>query len=156
MADLAGQVVETWSIHNRINLYLLAALPAELLAVSSGGGSRTVGDVFAHIHNVRMMWLQAAAPDLMEGLAKIEKGFADLDGLKGAMISSGGAVESLLRSSLEGDGKVKNFKPHAVAFCGYLISHESHHRGQITSLIKATGHALDSKTDFGMWEWGVR
>lgn len=156
MGSLVDQIVETWSIHNRINLYLLAALPPEQLGLSSGGGSRAVGDIFAHIHNVRLMWLQAAAPDLMEGLTKIEKGAAVSDGLKDALAASGVAVEALLRRSWEGDGKIKNFKPHAVAFCGYLISHESHHRGQITSLLKAGGHTLDNKTDYGMWEWGVR
>ncbi|MBK9453004.1 MAG: hypothetical protein IPN95_27005, partial [Bacteroidetes bacterium] len=39
----------------------------------SASKGRSVGDQFAHIHNVRLMWLKAAAPDLMASVAKIEK-----------------------------------------------------------------------------------
>jgi uncharacterized damage-inducible protein DinB len=52
--------------------------------------------------------------------------------------------------------RIKGFKPHVVAFLGYLISHESHHRGQAGRALKLSGHPLDQKTAFGLWEWGVR
>ena len=42
-------------------------------------------------------------------------------------------------------GKIKGFKPHAVAFLGYLISHESHHRGQAGWALKASGKPARSK-----------
>jgi uncharacterized damage-inducible protein DinB len=65
-------------------------------------------------------------------------------------------VAELLRKAAAAGGKVKGFKPHAVAFLGYLISHESHHRGQIGWTLKNNGQPLDRKTEFGLWEWGVR
>jgi uncharacterized damage-inducible protein DinB len=52
--------------------------------------------------------------------------------------------------------RIKGFKRHVVAFLGYLISHESHHRGQAGWALKLSGHPLDQKTAFGLWEWGVR
>ena len=64
------QIIETWSIHNRINLYLLEAISDEALPNVWASKGRSVGEQFAHIHNVRLMWLQAAAPDLLGGLKK--------------------------------------------------------------------------------------
>jgi uncharacterized damage-inducible protein DinB len=151
------QLIETWMIHNRINLYLLNAVPEAALAAAFSPKNRTVWDLFAHIHNVRLMWLQSAAPELLDGLEKLEtKSVGTKRHLAGAMESSGGAVAGLLRKALAAGGKVKGFKPHAVAFLGYLISHESHHRGQIGWTLKASGQPLDKKTAFGLWEWGVR
>jgi Uncharacterized protein conserved in bacteria len=150
-------LVETWQIHDRINLYLLDAVDPASLDSHSASKGRSVGEQFAHIHNVRLMWLKASAPDLLKGLAKIEGDQAtDKKLLRKSLIDSGSAVGNLLAKSLEADGKVKGFKPHATAFLGYLISHESHHRGQIALTLKQAGKPLDKKIGFGMWEWGVR
>ena len=149
-------LIETWAIHARINLYLLAAVPEEALGAALPK-CRTVYDQFAHIHNVRLMWLKSAAPELLAGLEKLEtKVGGTRDQLKTSLEASGQAVEGLLRKALASGGKVKGFKPHATAFLGYLISHESHHRGQIGWTLKQTGHPLDQKTSYGLWEWGVR
>ena len=151
------QFLETWEIHNRINLYLLDAVePADLASLSASKG-RTVGEQFAHIHNVRLMWLKSAAPDLLAGLLKIEKEQAVAKKLlRKGLTDSGEAIKSLLGESLLAGGKVKGFKSHATAFLGYLISHESHHRGQIILSLKQAGKILDKKILYGIWEWGVR
>jgi len=150
------QLIETWNIHNRINRYLLDALSVEALAATLTPKSRTVYQLFAHMHNVRLMWLKAAAPELLEGLAKLDGAVGDKEQLKQALEASGQAIEALLRQSFLAGGKIKGFKPHAVAFVGYVISHESHHRGQIGWTLKNSGHPLDKKIAFGLWEWGVR
>jgi uncharacterized damage-inducible protein DinB len=151
------QLLETWAIHNRINLYLLDAVPEEALTAALTPKGRTVAAQFAHMHNVRLMWLKAAAPDLLTGLEKIDtKTTADKTELRAALTGSGEAIGQLLRSAFAAGGKVKGFKPHAAAFLGYLISHESHHRGQIGWTLKHGGHPLDMKTAYGLWEWGVR
>ena len=152
-----SQFLETWDIHNRINLYLLDALDAAGLASYSASKGRSVGEQFAHLHNVRLMWLKAAAPDLLKGLEKIEKGGAqDKKLLRRSLVDSGAAINTLLANSFAAGGKVKGFKPHAAAFLGYLISHESHHRGQIILSLKQAAHPLDRKVQYGIWEWGVR
>lgn len=156
-AALAEQVLETWRIHDRINRYLLAGVPEGALSAVSASKGRTVGEQFAHVHNVRLMWLKQAAPELMAGLDKIEKdGAGDADGLRAALEASGRAIEELLRRGVEGGGRIKGFKPHAAAFLGYLVSHESHHRGQIAITLKQAGHPLERKIAYGIWEWGVR
>ena len=152
-----AELVETWQINSRINLYLLDAIAPEALPAVPLAKGRSVVELFAHIHNVRLMWLKAAAPELLAGLEKIEKEAAIAKPqLRQALEKSGAAIAELLQKGLENGGKIKGFKPHAVAFLGYLIAHESHHRGQINMTLKQAGHPLDKKTGFGLWEWGVR
>jgi uncharacterized damage-inducible protein DinB len=151
-----GNLTETWQIHNNINIYLLEAIDEAYLADTSLSKGRNVGEQFAHVHNVRLMWLKAAGPALLEGLNKFEKGDITKAGLIIDLKASGAAINNLLEQAESGDGKIKGFKPHATAFLGYLISHESHHRGQIMLCLKQSGHPADKKIQYGIWEWGTR
>jgi len=147
------QIIETWKIHNSINLYLLGSIKEEHLTDISASKGRNVGEQFAHIHNVRLMWLKAANPDLLNGQNKIEKGVITQKQLTDELNKSAAAIRTLLQIGFE-QGKIKGFKPHPAAFFGYLISHESHHRGQIMLCLKQSGHPVDKKVQYGLWEWG--
>ncbi|MCC7446483.1 MAG: hypothetical protein IT324_03655 [Anaerolineae bacterium] len=152
---MQDQLLDTWVIHNRIHLYVLDAIAPDALSGVSASQGRSVGEQFAHIHNVRLMWLQSAAPNLLPGLEKVEKTAVDKDRLCRSLEQSGQAIESLLKRGFEA-GKIKGFKPHPAAFLGYLIAHESYHRGEIGIILAQSGHPLDKKIAFGMWEWGAR
>jgi uncharacterized damage-inducible protein DinB len=150
------QFIETWEIHNRINLYLLNSIKEEYLTDISASKGRNVGEQFAHIHNVRLMWLKAANPDLLKGQTKIEKETKiSKKILSDELTKSAKAIASLLEIGFA-EEKIKGFKPHPAAFFGYIISHESHHRGQIMLALKQSGHPADQKIQYGLWEWGSR
>lgn len=111
------QLTDTWEINNRINLYLLEAIDEAHLPDMPASKGRTVGEQLAHIHNVRLMWLKASAPDLMEGLSKIEKDNITKTGLKEELIKSGEAISKMISKGLE-EGRIKGFKPHPAGFLG--------------------------------------
>jgi len=150
------QLIETLQINNRINLYLLDAIDEKNMGDTAGGKGRHIGKQFAHLHNVRLMWLKVAAPELIEKIAKVEDNDAlKKKTLKDALTQSGIAIETLLKKA-EKEGKVKGFKPHPTAFVGYLLAHEGHHRGQVMLILKQNGHMVDQKVQYGIWEWGAR
>jgi uncharacterized damage-inducible protein DinB len=153
---MSKELIETWQINNRINLYLLNAIPEENLSGSLASKGRKAGEQFAHINNVRLMWLKEAMPEALEKTVKIEKEKAsDKEFLRECLIRSGEAIAGLIEKSAE-SGRVKGFKPHLTAFVTYLGSHESHHRSQIILALKQSGNPVDKKTSFGIWEFGVR
>src|ERR1051326_3299782 len=145
--SIEKDLIETWHINNRINLYLLDAIDEKHLAdLPSGGKGRDVGKQFAHLHNVRLMWLKVAAPKLHDKQKKIdtEKKITKKQ-LTESLKKSADAIAELLENGIK-EGKIKGFKPHPAAFLGYLLAHEAHHRGQIMLALKQSGHALDQKT----------
>jgi len=150
------QIVDTWQINNRIDLYLLDAIADEHLSDALTSKGRDVAKQFAHIHNVRLMWLKVAAPDLNENQTKIEDAAIAKPLFKQRFTESGDAIGELLSRAVDNGGKVKGFKPHVTAFLGYLLAHDAHHRSQIILALKQSGHRIDQKVGYGIWEWGSR
>jgi len=151
-----SHIAEAWAIHDRINRYLLAAVPDEALSAVSASKGRTVAEQFAHIHNVRLMWLKSSMPAALADLTKLEKTQLDRQSLNRELEKSGAAIAELLEQAAANGDRVKGFKPHGTAFFAYLVSHESHHRGQIMLTLKQSGFPVDKKVAYGIWEWGSR
>ena len=150
------RLIQTWTINQRMNELLVVDIRDEFMNDTPAAKGRTVGEQLAHIHNVRLMWLKVAAPEMLESQKKIEK----TDRISKKLIfesleKSSLAIERLLSSGFE-TGRIKGFKPHPEAFLGYMISHESHHRGQIIMTLKENKHLPGKKTLYGLWEWGTK
>jgi uncharacterized damage-inducible protein DinB len=146
-------MLRAFAIHTRIHFYLLDGLAAEAwLAKPPGGKGRTLAAMAAHIHNVRLMWLDAAKFAPLP--AKLDKE-ASVSEVKAALEASAAAMTEFLAGALV-KGKVSNFKPDAWAFVAYLIAHGANHRGQMMQLARLLGFPVSQKVNFGLWEWGVR
>jgi uncharacterized damage-inducible protein DinB len=153
--QLPVALLNAFNTNNRINHYLVDNLPpAAWKAKPPDGKGRTIGALIAHMHNVRVMWLKAAkAEEVPEQLDRAT--VTPTQALRG-LEKSRHALSVVISGALDGNGRIRNFRPDVAGFIGYLIAHDAHHRGQITMLARQLGHPLPQKAMFGMWEWGSR
>ena len=153
---MTNQFVDTWQINDRVNLMLLDHITeAGLRSTLSTRGGRDVARQFAHIHNVRVGWLDVCAKDLQKGLETFGKDAEPTKPeLKKALTASADAIAKLIQRGAEADGKIKGFKRGVVPMLGYFIAHEGHHRGSILLTLKQTGNKVPTEVQYGIWEWG--
>jgi uncharacterized damage-inducible protein DinB len=139
-----------------IKQYLAENISAAAWHVEPAGGKgRTVAAIVAHMHNVLVMWMKAAAKE-----SKISKQL-DRNRVTPSQAARGltqgyAALNAVIQSTLEGDGRVQGFKRDVGGFIGYLSTQDAHHRGQIPMPVRQAGHPLWQNAIFGMWEWGSR
>lgn len=154
--NLPTALLTAFDTNDRINRYMIENLASDAWrAEPRDGKGRTIAAIVAHMHNVRVMWLKAAAKgsEIPEQLdrSKVTQAQA-VKGLENSRM----ALSVVLKSALESDGRIKGFKPDVASFFAYLIAHDAHHRGQACMLARQVGHPLPQKVMFGMWEWSSR
>ena len=151
---LAREVLATWKRHQQILLFLLQRVPERHLgAVPAGSTGRDVARQFAHLNRNRVGWLHFHSTGERPDLPKSSKGERPKKKeLAAALRESGKRVEELLGKALRKEARIRMFGKSPVRWMGYLIAHESHHRGQILLALRQSGLVLDEKvTVQGLW-----
>jgi uncharacterized damage-inducible protein DinB len=149
------QLIKAWQINNSNNILLVRSLDKEALSKTlSAKGGRHIGAQLAHVHNVRVKWLEFVAKEMYDSSLLLEDKEPSQTQLEKAFDLSAEKIIEVINTSWERDGKLSSFKTGLIPFISYLISHESHHRGNILLTLKQAGVKLDDKVKYGLWEWG--
>jgi len=162
ISEVVEEVRSTWNTHNEILLYLLNSVPpAALTALPAGSRGRDVVAQFAHVAKVRTGWLRYHLTGVRPSLGRYDKTRPPTKAeLARALRESGDAVGRFLEDALTRDVKPRMFGRQALRWMGYLIAHESHHRGQIVLALKQSGVKLSQEVTlnglWGKWIFGGR
>ena len=159
-------VLNAWRINARATVYLIEQIPPGLWrGAPPSSPRRSVGSVFAHLHNSRRLWVKCLAPGgQVQAPSLLGPGAARRDTAK-ALAASAAAVQALLESGLEHGGQFPGVSSaffygamprDVLLFVGYALSHEAHHRGQVLCMARELGHRLPPKAAGGLWQWSSR
>ena len=152
--QLHDRIVATWRRNNDVLIFLLSNIPPKgFSAVPSGSKGRDVTAQFAHLARVRAGWVEYFNTNKYPKVPRYDKTRPPTKAqLRKALTESSRGVEQFLRKALAGEAKPKMFGGDVVRWCGYLIAHESHHRGQILLALKQNGLRLPEKISLeGVW-----
>ena len=153
---MESQLIEAWKMSNETNHYLLENIAEDYLQDSYTPRTRTVAAQFAHVHNVRLRWLNHAAPKLAGDVQSFPKGAQPTkEELQKALQDSEVIVARFLEEC-ESSGKVNSWNGSPATFLGYMIAHEAHHRALAIVALRISGHKLPSKVIYGQWDWGKK
>lgn len=152
--ELPEQVMQAWKRHDEILRHLLENVPrGGLAAVPSESRGRTVAAQFYHLYRARLGWVGRHRTGKTPKVERFDKKHPPNKAeLKKKLRSSAREMEQLFTDMLAGKVQPRFFGGRPVMFLGYLIAHESHHRGQIILALKQAGKPLPKNVaEFGMW-----
>ncbi len=154
---MINETLAAWRINQGLNLRLIDGISdAGMQCTLSQRGGRNVVRQLTHLQYVRVHQLSRRAKRLAEGATVFATNDEpDRKALTAALADSSERIEEWLRLASEGAKGVRVMPSGLVATAGYLISHESHHRGSILLTLKQCGEPLDRTLRDSMWgEWG--
>lgn len=159
----ARSLIDAWRTNNRVTVYLIENLPAELWSQNvPGSPRRTVRSIAAHIHNVRCMWIKMIGARHGVSVPKpVDAGNVRPTELSRALARSSDGIINLIRLGVARGGTIppanwQNFPTDLVHFLNYFVAHEAHHRGQLCMLARQLGHRLPADVTSGLWQWKKR
>jgi uncharacterized damage-inducible protein DinB len=163
--EMREVLLETYAANDAMNQLLLRHLDPKAWRATLPGakrGVRTIASIFAHLHNVRRVWLKNSAPHLKRPAA-LDPRRCTMKQAASAHRRTAALCHAMLADALSGDPKrrVKKFSrgewsqvwPAGATMFAYMFSHEAHHRGQITMLAHQLGYRLPVKAWAGIWWW---
>jgi len=160
-------LLDAWRICDRVTSLLVGSLPDALWPMAlPSAPRRAVRNVAVHLHNCRGLWLKSLARGAgIPVPAPLDPRRATRAGTVAALGESGAAILRLLSAGLDHGGDFPGVAAafhygamprNALLFCGYALSHEAHHRGQLLVMARELGHRLPQPVVDALWQWSSR
>ena len=158
--DAGRAAVQIFAANERMNQVLIERLEPAVWRASPPGKVRTIAAIFTHVHNVRTKWVRLTAPHLKVP-GQLDRAHCTPEQARAGLAESAVRCEEMLAEALDGGGRIEMFRrdgwaqpwPVGVEMLCYMISHEAHHRGQVSMLAHQLGFPLPLGVMSGLWNW---
>lgn len=148
-------LLDSWERNNTILVNLLHALPEGGLVARAMEGSPSIGELFAHIHSVRLVFVLENAPEFARVVPEGEwASERDRDRIAQMLNESAMAVRDAVKGRVESGREMDLHYDHPILLLQHMIWHEGYHHGQIKLALKLSGCAVTDK-QVGARTWGV-
>ena len=140
-----GLLLESFSRNGRVNDVILSALTEADLNLADGQGGWNIGQHLGHLAEFRYGWLNFISPQHAENIPSVAEGdqqnfqltTQNLADLKQAFAAGDAAALEAVTSALRENRSFEGaYKSHPAHFLQHIIVHDSHHRGQVISLLR--------------------
>ena len=153
--DLLEALLDSWDRNNTILVNLLHAIPEGGLDVRPIAGSPSVGEIFTHIHYVRLVFVLEDAPEFAANVPEKEW-LAEPDRSRIAqwLNDSAKTVRNAVKNRVETGGNMELHYDHPILMLQHMIWHEGYHHGQIKLALKLAGLPVSDEQD-GPVTWDI-
>jgi uncharacterized damage-inducible protein DinB len=152
---LLGALLDSWDRNNTILVNLLRALPENGLEARAMAGSPSVGELFTHIHYVRLVFVFEDAPEFAQKLPEGEwVAERDKGRIAEMLHGSAKAVRDAVKGRLGAGRDMDLHYDHPILLLQHMLWHEGYHHGQIKLALKVAGRPI-SDDEAGPVTWDV-
>ena len=152
---LLDALLDSWDRNNTILVNLLRAIPDGSLDCRVVADSPSVGEMFHHIHYVRLVFVEEDVPELTPEVPRdewvVER---DVGRMANMLNDSATVVRDAVKSRIESGQPMNLHYDHPILFMQHMIWHEGYHQGQIKLALKVAGRPLSDDVA-GPITWGV-
>ncbi|MEZ5318730.1 MAG: DinB family protein [Vicinamibacterales bacterium] len=153
--SLLDAVLDSWDRNNTILVNLFRALSADALDVRTSDGGHTIGEIFGHLHHVRLVFVEEDAPEYAVPRPDEEwRTERDPDRFAAMLDESARAVRLAVAGRLRAGREMDRHYDHPVLLLQHMIWHEGYHHGQIKLALKLAGRPMANKVA-GPLTWRV-
>ena len=152
---LLAALLASWDRNQAVLAGLLRLVPDDAFDLRPDRGSPSIGEMFGHIHYVRLVFVAEDAPEHARPVPAAEWTVErDRDRLAGMLEASAAAVRDAVRGRLAAGREMDEHYDHPILLLQHMIWHEGYHHGQIKIALKLAGRALDDEVA-GPHTWDV-
>ena len=155
--SLIEALLDSWDRNNTILTNLVRIIHEGGLNACAIKGSPTVGEMLAHIHYVRLVFVEEDAPEFARTPVEHEREWVterDPDRMTQMLNQSAKAVREAVKSKVQAEQEMKQHYDHPILLLQHMIWHEGYHHGQIKLALKLAGRPITNK-EAGPVTWRV-